>query len=94
MEYEVCVLVEDPPQYMKLYKSIKDYEKCNAAKIIIIGDPNNRKHIEQYNRLAEIHENVQVEFIEEQRERDRAQQALELCRNARHLHIRLRGGYI
>jgi len=94
MSYEVCVYVEDPPQYMKLYKSIRDYERCNAAKIIIIGDPNNRKHREQYNRLAELYQDVEVEFIEEQRERDRAQQALNLCNNAKHLHIRMRGGHI
>jgi len=93
MEYEVCIYVEDPPQYLKFYKTLEDYNRCNVYKVVIIGNWDNPKDREQYSRLKEIHEDVVVEFIDKNKEKDRAEELLQLCRNAKHLVI-ITGGYL
>jgi len=54
MSYEVCVYVEDPPQYLKFYRTLKDYDRCNVYKIIVIGNPSSPKDLEQYSRLSQL----------------------------------------
>jgi hypothetical protein len=93
MEYEVCIYVEDPPQYLKFYRTLKDYDRCNAAKIVVVGSIDNPEHKEQHSRLREIYDDVEVEFIDAERDKERAEQALELCKNAKHLIV-LSGGYL
>jgi hypothetical protein len=93
MEYEVCIFAENPPQYMKFYKTLEDYNKCNISRITVIGNWDNPKDREQYHRLKEIHEDVEVEFIDENKDRERAEELLEMCRNAKHLFI-ITGGWL
>jgi hypothetical protein len=91
VSYEVCVYVEDPPQYLKLYRTLKDYDRCNVYKVVIIGDPSNPEDLEQHSRLREIYDDVEVEFIDAAREKEKAEELLQLCMNAKHLII-LTGG--
>jgi hypothetical protein len=91
MEYEVCIFVETPPQYLKFYKTLEDYKRCNVYKIVVIGDYDNPEDQEQYTRLIEIYDDIEVEFIDKNREKEKAEQALQLCRNAKHYHIRILG---
>ena len=93
MEYEVCIFVETPPQYLKLYKTLEDYDRCDVSRITVIGNPSNPEDREQYRRLKEIHEDVEVEFIDENKDRERAEELLQLCRNTKHLII-IAGGYL
>jgi hypothetical protein len=92
MEHEVCVFVETPPQYLKLYKTIKDYDKCNASKIVVVGNRGNQEDEEQYSRLREIYDDVEVEFIDKNKDNEKAEELLEKCKKARHLIILISGG--
>jgi hypothetical protein len=87
MEYEVCIFIITPPQYIKLYKTLEDYRRCNITKIAVLGECENPKDREQYHRLKEIYEDVEVEFIDKSRDKERAEQVLELCRNAKHYQV-------
>jgi hypothetical protein len=93
MEYEVCVYVENPPQYLKFYRTLKDYDRCKPAKIVVVGSIDNPEHKEQHSRLREIHEDVEVEFIDKNKDNEKAEELLEKCKKARHLIV-LSGGYL
>ncbi len=87
MSYDVCIYVETPPQYLKLYKTLEDYDRCNVSKIVVIGSERSIEDREQYSRLREIYDDVEVEFIDREREKGKVEEFLQLCRNAKHLYI-------
>jgi len=89
MEYEVCIIVETPPRYLKFYKTLEDYKRCNVTKVVVIGNYDNTKDLEQYRNLKEIYDDVEVEFIDKNREKEKAEEHIEACINAKHVHFRL-----
>jgi hypothetical protein len=91
MEYEVCIFVETPPQYLKLYKTLEDYKKCDVSKIIVIGSKHSKRDREQYRTLKQIYNDIEVIFIDKNREKEKAEQAIQMCINAKHLHYRIIG---
>lgn len=91
MEYEVCIFAEKPPQYMKLYRTLEDYKRCNVIKIIVLGNKYSRRDREQYRTLKQIYNDIEVEFIDVKREKDKAEELLQLCMNAKHYHVRILG---
>ncbi len=93
VEYQVCIYVEDPPQYLKLYKTLRDYDRCNVSKIVVVGNWDNPEDKDQYNRLKEIYEDITVEFIDRVSEMEKAEELLETCKRAKHLII-LKAGWL
>jgi len=91
MEYEVCILAEKPPQYMKFYKTLEDYKRCNVIKIVVIGSKHSKKDREQYRTLKQIYNDIEVIFIDKNKEKDKAEELLKLCMKAKHYHIRILG---
>jgi DNA primase large subunit len=89
MEYEVCIFVETPPQYLKFYKTLEDYKKCDVNKIVVIGSKHSRRDREQYRTLKQIYNDIEVIFIDKNREKEKAEELLQLCMNAKHYHIRV-----
>ena len=89
MEYEVCIFVEKPPQYLKFYKTLEDYKKCNVAKIVVLGSKRNKQDRQQYRTLKQIYNDIEVVFIDKNREKEKAEEHIEACINAKHVHFRL-----
>jgi hypothetical protein len=89
MEYEVCIFVEKPPQYLKFYKTLEDYKKCNVSKIVVLGSKRNKQDRQQYRTLKQIYNDIEVIFIDKNREKEKAEELLQLCMNAKHLHFRV-----
>jgi hypothetical protein len=92
MEYEVCTYVDTPPQYLKLYKTLRDYDKCNVSRIVVIGSEHSTEDKELHSRLKEIYEDVVVEFIDREREKEKAEELIQLCMKAKHLIVLSSGG--
>jgi predicted CoA-binding protein len=89
MEYEVCIFVEKPPQYLKFYKTLEDYKRCNVIKIAVIGSKHSKRDREQYRTLKQIYNDIDVIFVDKNREKDKAEELIETCINAKHTHFRV-----